>query len=143
MIKIDRKKLEEIRDYISWEEPDRQGIDLCEYLELLINPAPEMTEADWQRIIDENFLIRLDNGTYSPLHWKAPYELSFQPAYGYKMSKVPDIVREKGIRQPHFQGHPHPEGKVLVEVYNRHNRTPERMYADKIDWGVVAEYILL
>jgi len=53
------------------------------------------------------------------------------------------IVREKGIRQPHFQGHPHPKGKVLVEAYHDDMDTPGRVYASNVGWKSVTEYIVL
>jgi len=128
-ITVERKKLEEIKAFVSPYDTARQLLDA------ILNPTPTMTKADWQRVIDEGFYIRYEADTcLFPLN---------------DMDDVDDtttVVREKGLRQPHFKGHPHPEGDGQVVVkYHREIKKPCLWYYayDVDEWDNVREYIVL
>jgi len=130
MITVERKKLEELQRVM---EVGYVTLAAERTLEEILNPT--MTKADWQRVMDEKFLVQASSGMfYIPVNESATHlELAQKK-----------VVREKGLRQPHFKGHPHPEGKVLVVVYvNYNNYIPERLYADNVIWEKVTEYIVL
>jgi len=116
-ITVERKKLEEIKEFV----------------DAILNPAPTMTKADWQRVIDEGFYIRYEADTcLFPLN---------------DMDDVDDtaiVVREKGLRQPHFKGHPHPDGNTAVIVKDSCSSLYyARDTSGSNSWDDVEEYIVL
>jgi len=137
MITVERKRLE--RHLQNLEDADVYNnmsyiITAQETIREILDPTPTMTTEDWQRVIDEKFLVHASRGMfYIPVNEPATHLESAQKK----------VVREKGLRQPHFKGHPHPEGKALVEVYYDCDNTPYRMCADAVFWTSVTEYICL
>ena len=96
-----------------------------------------MTEADWQRVVDEKFYVK-EVGGIACNNLLIPESINSLIACGY------EIVREKGLRQPHFQGHPHPEGDVVVVAYYPKGHGKRVGMAENIeDWDAVREYIIL
>jgi len=133
-ITVERKKLEEIKAFISQYGAARQLLDA------ILKPASLMTKADWQRVLDEGFYVRTF-GDYPKIKLLPPICATLD---GEEVAETYEVAREKGLRQPHFKGHPHPEDKVLVAVTTISNRhAPERRYAYNVDWELVTEYIVL
>jgi len=99
----------------------------------ILNPTPTMTKADWQRVIDEGFYVRyvVDGGAM------------FLIDDNRDISEL-ELVREKGLRQIHIKGHPHPEGddEVLV-IFNDKTKYHGEGGDECISWDDVREYICL
>jgi len=139
-ITVEREKLILIENLLFSPENARESRALSTIKEIL-NPTPTMTTMtteDWQRVLDEGFYVRTF-GDYPKIKLLPPICATLD---GEEVSETYEVAREKGLRQPHFQGHSHPEGKVLVEVYYDDN-TQDRMYADDVVWNCVTEYIEL
>ena len=101
--------------------------------EILRTPLP-MTEEDWQRVVDEGFYV---HAKYNP-------SLHFRPTeYVESIGENHEVVREKGLRQPHFKGHSHPEGAVMVAVYYYGQDLYTTDSSRFINWDGVREYIIL
>jgi len=130
MITVERKKLEEIKAFVSPYDTARQLLDA------ILNPTPTMTKADWQRVIDEGFYVT--NEMVSSII-KASNILDVKSLLcGY------GIAREKGLRQIHIKGHPHPDGddEVLV-IFNDKTKYHGAASDGCISWDDVREYIVL
>jgi len=136
MITVEREKLEELLVHMLRKADCANDAVYTEKFIAILDPTPTMSEADWQRVIDDGFYVR-DKFDLEFI-WKA-----VQDDLKRGLSDIIKVVREKGIRQPHFKGHPHPEGRQLVEVYYDDNNTPGRMYAGNVLWKSVTEYIVL
>jgi len=138
MITVEREKLMLIGQLLFAPSNAREQKALSAIKEIL-NTTPTMTQADWNRVLDERFYV-CTFGNNPKIKLLPPICATLD---GEKVSETYEVVREKGLRQPHFKGHPHPEGKVLVEVYYDCDNTPYRMCADAVFWTSVTEYILL
>ena len=107
------------------------------------------TEQDkWQRVIDEKYLCKF---------WTTNPEVNVIPTIGYLARKELvgyvdgkgdrhdkcEVLREKGIKQPYFQGDDIPtHWAVLVYFKNNHHLyRREVSYLDNIDWSEVVAYI--
>jgi len=110
--------------------------DAIVLLEGIIDPTPPMTEADWQRVIDGEFYIM---GEGSDLIENAhDYDDPLVLLEGRFI-----VVRVTGVRQPHFKGHPHPEGGTRVAAYCFNKDEAWVCRAENVLWDDVREYILL
>jgi len=114
---------------LSYEESADKANDM---LEEILNPTPTMTTEDWNKVRDEEFYVRTVGN-------QSGIRLLPQMCSNYNNYKV---VREKGLRQPHLKGHPHPEGNARLEVKN-FNCEYRPMLALEVDWDNVREYIVL
>jgi len=138
-ITVERKKLEELLADMTRTANCRNDTVYIERFHAVLNSTPVMTKADWQRVISEKFYL---HGSVGCLLNTDGIHLTAENLIADPLK----IVREKGIRQPHFKGHPHPEGKVLVEVYRYseyNDNVPERLYAENVVWYYITEYIVL
>ena len=110
---------------------------LAESLHSMLCPTPPMTESDWQQVTYGEFLVtHVKTGTLCKTNatWSTS-ALMEGGAY--------EVVRERGIRQPHFKGHPHPEGDVLVYAYHFSGRHTCCNAMSVHCWDRVSEYITL
>jgi len=143
MITVERAKLESLLEDLD-KGFDIVLTDAAEVVSGMLSRVPTMTIEDWQRVIDEKFYVRLKNVTgVHLLHKKGAI---YSAARQYCDVAMVELVSEKGLRQIHIKGHPHPEGKVLVEVYRYsacHDNVPERLYAENVVWNHITEYIVL
>jgi len=127
MIPVERKKLEKIKAFVSQYDTARQLLDT------ILNPTPTMTKADWQRVIDEKFYVRYVVGG------AAIFLIDDKRDTGEV-----EVVREKGLRQPHFKGHPHPEGSTELFIMNHgYDYGSHKVQAKHRRWDDVREYIVL
>jgi len=110
------------------------------------------TEQDkWQRVIDEKYLCKF---------WTTNPEVNVIPTIGYLARKELvgyvdgkgdrhdkcEVLREKGIKQPYFQGDDIPKFKDEGVLYHKDNSVTmfydSETYADdKGDWSEVIAYI--
>ena len=104
----------------------------------LLNPTPPMTEADWKRVVDEGFYVK-EVGRITCNNPLIPESINSLIAGGY------EVAREKGLRQPHFKGHPHPTdlAKVLITYKDGSSRFLEACEIPDVDWDSIKEYIVL
>jgi len=92
----------------------------------------EMTKDDWKRVIDEGFYVR-----YNGVAEITKLNVILEPA-------ACEVVREVGLRQPHFQGDKHPTGNVMVITnYGRGLIEGYTELASDANWESVTEYIVL
>jgi len=139
-IEVEREKLEEIALLL------KRGI--CENfnpvnslalrkLEEITNPEVVMTEADWERVVKEKFYVCDKNNTFN----------KFIPEENNRIvRKHCAVVREKGHRQPHFAGHPHPEGNERLALIYTLSGSSAYVIAKNLpatEWDSVREYIIL
>jgi len=136
MITVEREKLE--RHLQNLEDADVYNnqsyiIAAQETIRKILNPTPTMKKADWQRVIDEKFYVRYVVGG------AAIFLIDDKRDTGEV-----EVVREKGLRQPHFKGHPHPDGddEVLV-IFNDKTKYHGEGGDECISWDDVREYICL
>ena len=118
-----------------------------EYPTLVFRIKPK-AEDKWQRVIDEKYLCKF---------WTTNPEVNVIPTIGYLARKELvgyvdgkgdrhdkcEVLREKGIKQPYFQGDDIPtHWAVLVYFKNNHHLyRREVSYLDNIDWSEVVAYI--
>jgi len=96
-----------------------------------------MSKEDWQRVVDEKFYVEFDGNKGSMLHMG-------NRAIDDKLTDRYEVVREKGLRQPHFKGHPHPEGDERLWVGSSLNGAAFFSKArDVPNWEIVKEYVCL
>jgi len=133
-ITVERKKLEVIKAFVSPYDTARQLLDA------ILNPTPTMTKADWQRVIDEGFYVRAF-GDYPKIKLLPPICATLD---GEEVSETYEVAREKGLRQIHIKGHPHPDGddEVLV-IFNDKTKYHGAASDGCISWDDVREYIVL
>jgi len=93
---------------------------------------------DWKRVIDKEFYV-VSNEVNGGNHLLKPSKIPFDTLLNST------VVREVGLRQPHFQGDKHPKGNDLVFVkYNHGDRySKQALCAGNIQWYMVSEYIIL
>ena len=104
------------------------------------------TEQDkWQRVIDEGYLCKFRDNIGD--HWRLEYLVDtngdkFLDDDGDVWDNC-EVLREKGIKQPYFQGDDIPtHWAVLVYFKNNHHLyRREVSYLDNIDWSEVVAYI--
>jgi len=133
-VTIEREKLKEIHRCIGDLGASRQGRELWEYLGLLISPTPTLTKEDWQRVVNERFYVRYKEGA-----------TMFLIDYRRDAGEM-ELVREKGLRQIHIKGHPHPDGDELVSVklWKCIDYSMSSIRAKHVNsWDDVREYICL
>jgi len=113
---------------ISWIDNAKYRIKPKEY---------EMTKDDWKRVIDDGFLV------YNSA--RTDFVAFREEILSYLDTPI-KVVRQAGIRQPHFQGDKHPEGCTLVVAKCGGSYDAfydETHYAGDLDWSEVTEYIVL
>jgi len=101
----------------------------CESITYRIKPKFKMTDEHWFRVRREGFLTKnIHTGVYNK-----DVEIDCE------------VVREVGIRQPHFKGDKHPEGRALLIVIwtKSFNDDIDFIYAEDCDWDMVSEYIVI
>ena len=112
--------------------------ELADTLDAMLNPTPTMTEADWKRVVKDEFLVtHVKTGMVCKTNMT--WSISKLMFGGY------DVLRERGFKQPHFQGHPRPEleGKVLVTYKDGSSHFLEACEIPDVDWDSIKEYIVL
>jgi len=130
-IEVEREKLEYLALNI-------EGMNLTACLksiEEMLNPIPTMTEEDWQRVVDDKFYV-VSNDINEPF-------IMTRELNDIHLRKHFHVLREKGHRQPHFKGHSHPEGAVMVAVYYYGQSLYTTDSSRFINWDGVREYIVL
>jgi len=103
----------------------------------------KLTQSDWQRIIDEGFLcynlydeLDEDNIYYKLIDDKTEIDSE-------AMNDLIGIVRESGIRQPHFKGHDHPNaGQIWAKISGEYVFVNLDYHELNWDTAVVTEYIV-
>lgn len=136
MIEVEREKLETIMSRLGLPHNREYQRRMSVYeLYDIINPTPTMTVEDWRRVIDEDFYIYHIND-----------ERVLYPMTECELEDTGSVrvVREKGLRQPHFKGHPHPDGSTHVLVlFDNGERAFKQAYTFGEGWDDVREYIVL
>jgi len=94
----------------------------------------QMTEADWARVIGGGFYVSYED---EPAVFKASVLDDIT-----KAASTLRVVREKGLRQPHFVGDKHPEGMEDLWVYFT-NTSQGSATANNVNWDAVSAYIVL
>ena len=129
---------------------DEQADRVVSYIETLGKSQDTLKAEDkWQRVIDEGYLCKF---------WSGDEALSCSIDY---LKRIDDIgvfftesnvrwyscgvLREKGIKQPYFQGDDIPKFKDEGVLYHKDNSVTmfydSETYADDIDWSEVIAYI--
>ena len=110
------------------------------------------TEQDkWQRVIDEGYLCKFwdDDGEWKTLDYlivstSMLVENIRKAANGHNYKHC-EVLREKGIKQPYFQGDNIPKFKDEGVLYHKDNSVTmfydSETYADDIEWSEVIAYI--
>ena len=103
-----------------------------------------LTEQDkWQRVIDEGYLCRFRDGEYEA--WSIAHLVETNGDMFLDSERVLwkccEVLREKGIKQPYFQGDDIPDiGRIVV--YYRGDILGEFEYdSEDVDWSQVVAYI--
>jgi hypothetical protein len=106
------------------------------------------TEQDkWQRVIDEGYLCKFRDNIGD--HWRLEYLVDtngdkFLDDDGDVWDNC-EVLREKGIKQPYFQGDDIPKFKDEGVLYHKDNSVTmfydSETYADDMDWSEVIAYI--
>ena len=128
-IEVERKTLEKLLEMGG-------TIKAASIIKELLNTTPTMTEADWKRVVDEGFYVK-EVGRITCNNPLIPESIYSLIAGGY------EVAREKGLRQPHFKGHPHPEGDTRIFVYTADYPKGVLCFARNVFWGDAKEYIIL
>jgi hypothetical protein len=133
MIPVERKKLEEIKAFVSPYDTARQLLDT------ILNPTPTMTKADWQRVIDEGFYVTAPNAPDLPI---LPHNQNISASQ--LANSDWKVFRKVGHRQPHFKEHSHPEGNTELFIMNHgYDYGSHKVLAKHRRWDDVREYIVL
>ena len=143
---IDGEDVEYINHYENNNEYSKvTSLATFEYPTLVFRIKPK-AEDKWQRVIDEGYLCKFwDNKqptsrVMGRLIDKDKVLFCHENGAGYQRCEV---LREKGIKQPYFQGDDIPtHWAVLVYFKNNHHLyRREVSYLDNIDWSEVVAYI--
>jgi len=139
MIKVERKKLEELLVHMMRTANCKHDTVYIENFHAILNPTPTMTTEDWQRVIDEEFYVITPRASDLPI---LPHN---QPISASQLVNSDwEVLRRVGHRQPHFKGHPHPEGNTVVIVKDLYSSPYDTIYANSLNnWDDVREYIVL
>jgi len=133
MIPVEREKLKELLAHMMRKANCKNDTVYIEKFLTILNPIPTLTKENWQRVIDEKFYVRYVVGG------AAIFLIDDK-----RDTDEVEVIREKGLRQPHFQGHPHPEGDISLVVYHWSGGYTSNVFARSItDWDNVREYICL
>ena len=125
---------------------DEQADRVVSYIETLGKSQDTLKAEDkWQRVIDEGYLCKFRDNIGD--HWRLEYLVDtngdkFLDDDGDVWDNC-EVLREKGIKQPYFQGDDIPtHWAVLVYFKNNHHLyRREVSYLDNIDWSEVVAYI--
>jgi hypothetical protein len=105
------------------------------------------TEQDkWQRVIDEGYLCKFWDEGHKTHYFSHLLEMDdkFRDANGTSWYNC-EVLREKGIKQPYFQGDNIPKFKDEGVLYHKDNSVTmfydSETYADYTDWSEVIAYI--
>jgi len=140
MITVECEKLKELLEHMMRKANCKNDMVYIEKFHAILNPTPTMKKADWQRVVDERFYVRTF-GDYPKIKLLPPIYATLD---GENVSETYEVAREKGLRQPHFQGHPHPDGDISLVVYHWSGGYTSNVFARSItDWDNVREYICL
>jgi len=107
----------------------------------------KLSAFDWKRVLNEEFYVRY-NGLDELVQLSAVDvtngEVTLFCDDDLCEIETAELVREVGIRQPHFLNDIHPIGKTVVLV-QEHNCFYDSicMLAESVDWNTVKEYIVL
>ena len=147
---IDGEDVEYINHYENNNEYSKvTSLATFEYPTLVFRIKPK-AEDKWQRVIDEKYLCKF---------WTTNPEVNVIPTIGYLARKELvgyvdgkgdrhdkcEVLREKGIKQPYFQGDDIPKFKDEGVLYHKDNSVTmfydSETYADYTDWSEVIAYI--
>jgi len=110
--------------------------------------AKPKAEDKWQRVIDEGYLCKFwDNDIYGKIDQSGIGRLIDSPSVGLWICDNEaeyancEVLREKGIKQPYFQGDDIPEIKSAHFVYFKGGFSCVCDDYDSIDWSEVIAYI--
>jgi len=101
----------------------------------------KLTQTDWQRVMNEGFLCYnlQDDPDEGTIYYKLIDDGTEIDAEA--MNDLIGIVRESGIRQPHFKGHEHPnDGQVWLKSSGEFIFV--NLNFEDLDWDTVTEYIV-
>jgi len=98
----------------------------------------KMARDEWERVAEGKFLVT--EHFSGKITYLTP-EMAENESAVYLTSRY-EVVREVGIRQPHFIGAKHPEGEADVVVVGDSGEW-SLMVADDVTWDNVEEYIVL
>jgi hypothetical protein len=127
---------------------DEQADRVVSYIETLGKSQDTLKAEDkWQRVIDEGYLCKFRDNIGD--HWRLEYLVDtngdkFLDDDGDVWDNC-EVLREKGIKQPYFQGDNIPKFKDEGVLYHKDNSVTmfydSETYADYTDWSEVIAYI--